>query len=482
MLVGLRPSPATRSAPSIIWPGPTGLLRLAAGDHAGARAAFSAAAIAHVAEGEERRSLLEEIDKYNPDVNRYAIFGIFYDWFDHAFCCFAFPAPIRAAEKQHYAFCVERGFNHLRPTAASAELLEQERRLNGDTMWYWICVGHVHWIAGRRDDADDAYRCARDLAIEQSIIPYHFDCGAMVWLKLSEVEVLLQPDHQIRDRLPTSTWVYRFPDRERDERQPDIALVLGCDRQYFEFYPKFLLSLIEAHLASGRRERVALHCHVAAPEPGQVDFLDDIFGCSDDIVISYSVGSAAFDEASYYTCLRFLVLPAVLARYGCGAMALDIDSIVSSAFFDQLDAIRDADLGLRMYNFTPDGSTQVAGEPWSIGAHPTYVSNTELGCRFAGFLRAYVSAAYDPRLATNWTIDQCAIAQAYDLLVSKACRCKLMNNAYHPPVCHLPHEFGSKADLLEAGGRVTINNFRTRLAAIHRAPQACISGPSPVRR
>jgi hypothetical protein len=149
-------------------------------------------------------------------------------------------------------------------------------------------------------------------------------------------------------------------------------------------------------------------------------------------------------------------------------MALDIDSTLDKGFFAHIRHINTFDFALRMYNFTQDTYRQHAGEPWSIGAHPTYVSNTPLGRSFAGFMRDYIATAYNPSLATNWTIDQCAIAQGYDLLIRDSVNCKVLNVAYYDTIYHLPHEFGGKQGFLEAGGRVTIENFSDRLAAAMR--------------
>jgi hypothetical protein len=447
----------------------TGLLHIAKADHEAARRAFEQAVLARFPAGATREQLITRVRSYDPTLNRFAIFEILYDTFEHAFCCFLFPVSIGTIERQGYAFCVERAFNRLGPTEATAALLQEDRRLNGETMWYWICLGHVHWIALRRDDADYAYIRARQLAIEHKIIPYHFDCGAMVWLNRPDAEKLLRPERPAGAPNPASRWTFRFSD-DGEANGPHLALVLGCDSQYFKFFPKFLLSVIEAQIKGEHDARIVVHCHIADPLPDQLNFLDtvskELARSVPEIVISYSFGPPDHYDPGYYTCLRFLVLPEILARYGCGVMALDIDSTLDDQFFAHLQHITTFDFAFRMYNFTSDTNRQVGGEPWSIGAHPTYVSSTPSGRIFAGFMRDYIAAAYDPTLPTNWTIDQCAIAQGYDLLIRNDPDRKVLNVAYYSTIYHLPHEFGGKEGFLDAGGRVTMDNFRDRLTAV----------------
>lgn len=442
-----------------------GLLHLARDEHEAARTAFVLAAEAQFS-GPPRDQAIQKIRAYDPAVNRFAVFRIFYNAFEHRFCCFLLPRKVKPAEQQDYAFCFARVVNELRPVPAWLPVLEQERQLNSDSMWYWLALGHVHWIAGRRDEADTAYRQCRNRAIEQQIIPYHFDCGAMVWLKRSEVEALLSPGDP-PGLMSTAGWRYTVMPRPLG-REPKLVFVLGVDQRYFVFFPKFLLSVVQSMLACECRHPAAVHVHVADPLPQQVAFLDAVAvsvpQAVPDLSVSFSTGPAAFKDPSYYTCLRYLVMPEVLARYPCGAMALDVDSLLAREFFDRLPEITSFDFALRMYNFSPQTGEQSGGEPWSIGAHPTYVANTPLGRDFARLMRNYVSAAYDPALPTNWTVDQCALAQAYHLLVRGRPDCRVLNIAHYPQVYHLPHEFGGKQGLLDFGGPVTMANFHQLLA------------------
>jgi hypothetical protein len=211
-----------------------------------------------------------------------------------------------------------------------------------------------------------------------------------------------------------------------------------------------------------------VHLHLADATPAHRAAVADMDSALAALVpglrLSLSDAKAAFRETAHYTCLRFLALPAVLARYRCPAVAMDIDALAVPGFFAALAGLAGQDLGLRAYTFDA-GWRQVGGEPWSIGAHPTYVADSPLGRRFAAFLVRYIDAAYDPALPTNWTIDQCAIAQAYDLLVRGDAAARVANLAHAAPLTLLPDAFGGKQAMLEADGLVTPENFRVRLEA-----------------
>ncbi len=441
-----------------------GLLRLARDDHESARAAFLAAAKAFYLLGEERTRKRAELRAYDPALNRFAVFSIFYGLFESSFCCFLLASRVQPAEFQPYDFCVARACAFMGHSAVTEALLEGDRKLNGETTWYHVNMGHYRWLNDDHDAADRHFRQARELAIRHCQTPYHFNCGTLVWLTYAESLSLLTEPEPTR-QISTETWDLNFG--ESPPPQAETVIVVGCDRRYFTFFPKFLLSVLRAHSVSGGATPTALHCHLADPEPDQIAFLKDIQHelslRERPIRLSFGLSQSPFREASYYTCLRFLTLPAVLNFYGCGALVMDIDSELEPAFFERREAIAKYDAGLRMYSFDPNTRRQVGAEPWSIGAHPTYVSATPPGRKFAAFLGAYIRAAYDPSLVTNWTIDQCAIARGYDLIFRPMAEQSVLNFAQFEAISRLPS--GSKAEFLMEGGLTDLNNFRERAAA-----------------
>ena len=237
-------------------------------------------------------------------------------------------------------------------------------------------------------------------------------------------------------------WRYQFyggPDL-----RGDMVIVVGCDRRYFQYFPNFLLSAIKAQGKSDAGPRIAVHCHVADPQQDQTDFLEQCMGDPNHppcmLQLSYGTGPAQFNDPSYYTCLRVLALPYIMAFYRCGILVMDIDATVSAGFANFCPHIGTFDFGLRMFSFARDSNRQVAGQPWSIGAHLTYVSDTLIGRRFARFLGDYILAAYDPKLPTTWTIHQCAIAQGYDLMLRDRPEHKVLNFAFYDQLSHLPQD------------------------------------------
>ena len=66
---------------------------------------------------------------------------------------------------------------------------------------------------------------------------------------------------------------------------------------------------------------------------------------------------------------------------------MDIDATMERWVRQFLPTHWDIDFGLRMFSFARDSNRQVAGQPWSIGAHLTYVSDTLIGGRYAALSR-----------------------------------------------------------------------------------------------
>ena len=139
---------------------------------------------------------------------------------------------------------------------------------------------------------------------------------------------------------------------------------------------------------------------------------------------------------------------------------MDIDATVSAGFANFCPHIGTFDFGLRMFSFARDSNRQVAGQPWSIGAHLTYVSDTLIGRRFARFLGDYILAAYDPKLPTTWTIGSvrdCAGLRPYAARSpgTQGAELRLLRPA-------VPSAAGVRRQraVLLAGGSITPANFR----------------------
>lgn len=425
----------------------TGLLRLARGDHEAARAAFIAAAQALYRDGPVRDSICAQLEAYDPEENRFAAAGIFYSDYRSDFFCFTAPTRIRPEERQHYGFCFDRIGNKLGAAAGMEALLDADLALNGKTLWFHTNQGHRHWLKGDRAQADAHYAAARAIAIRDGLVPYHFNCGTLVWLPAAQARALIPPPAPKRSGTTVGVDLPR--------RAVDMAVVVGCDAGYFKFLPNLVFSTVNALVASGESLSVVLYCALVDLEDEQKAYLyalsAELERLSLGVYLDFTVDEAKYRDSAWYTCLRYLALPQVLTRYDCPVFSMDIDCELQPSFFTSFSRVKSHAFGFRMYTFDQQGR-QDAGEPWSIGAHPTYIGNSDIGRRFAGFLGAYIRAAYDPTLPTNWTIDQCAIAQGYDLLVKPTPGLSVVNFAHEPATYRLPEEFGGKAAFLEARG------------------------------
>ncbi len=428
---------------------------------------FRTAVLARFGRGSDSRRLLLQLASRSLETNRYFIFEIFYDFFANDFCMFVAFEEITPVERQGYTFCFARTIRYLGPRPAYRAMLDRDLALNGPSVWHAIATGHIDWLGGNHGAADEAYRYARDLAMAWGVTPYHFDCGIMTWLTQSEAEKLLVMGTLPAPALPTSNFVF---DEESISRGAEIVFVIGCDAGYFRFVPTFLASVLRSRQMSGSRARVAVHCHIANPQDHQLAFLRELAAWlrrkAPELTVGFSFNDATYKERAYYTCLRFLVLPEVLRRYGCGAIAVDVDSAITPEFFRSLELLKSHSFGLRAYTFPPNSRKQHNGEPWAIGAHPTYVECSDQGLKFASFLQHYVQTAYDPKLLTNWCIDQCAIGRAYDLMIGDDVSIRLLNFAHVPSLYELPDDFGGKEEFITHKGSISTENFHIFLTEL----------------
>lgn len=443
-----------------------GLLAIADSSWDSALVCFRTAAHRRFTNSSELESIIQQIDSHDIESNRYFIFQLFYDTFPDDFCMFVSFEAVKDLERQGYTFCFARSILYLGSHPGCQYFLDLDFSLNGASVWHCIASGKIAWLYGNKDQADAAFRQGRDLAMTWGVVPYHFDCGIMAWLTRTEALALLQPAKTLGAVLSITD--FKFSSAE-SERSFDIAFVVGCDTGYFRFLPNFIFSVLYARIISRSQARVIIHCHVADPSDIQISYLKEIndffIQNSLNVCIRTSFNKSQFQEAAYYTCLRFLVLPEVLEKYRCAAVAVDVDSTITPEFFHKLDSILENDFGFRAFTFPPNSRRPVAGEPWAIGAHPTFVNFREIGLEFAYFLQKYVQHAYNPKWFTNWCIDQCAIGRGYDLLIAENPEIRLMNFAYVANLYELPDGAGKDA-FLEGHGGISTDNFLEKVRSL----------------
>lgn len=426
-----------------------GLLLLGQGDSAAALTAFHGAAqTAFGACDAEQKA--ETIARALASANRFSVFEVFYSNFSSDFCFAVACLPITPAEVQGYAFCLDRlCASGIWPRPAIRAILNRDETLNGASYWSQVNAGHQFWLDGDRHQADIAYAHARLLAKLTGLTPYHFNCGVLVWLPVSKARKLAEGslDGALSGAAPVS---WAFPDVARE--WPDHVVSVHCDPENFAHFPRFLASLCRAHAAFGGAAACVLHCHLADPSDELIRMLQEIAAriahTYPKLRLAFSHGVPAFHERGYATCLRFLTLAALLEHYDAGVLVLDIECLVEEELFELLPNVSSHQFGMWKHTFD-ENDQQIRGEPWSITSYPIYISNSPIGQRFTDFAVRYIHSAYDPSLATNWTIDLVVLAQAHSLIV-QGTRATVLNLARSAKLVRFPFELGDIGRLAPA--------------------------------
>ncbi|MCW8306981.1 glycosyltransferase family 2 protein [Acidiphilium sp. PA] len=386
--------------------------------------------------------------------------------FAHDFLCFVGPQKISAAEGLTYARFMEHALPKIGLISdVAVNILEHDHELNGPSYWYHLHLGHHFWLNGNRAKTDFHYGQARSESLSKKIMPTHFNAGVLTWLDSSTVDRLAV--EQAADFAGVSGWHWCTPSDELVA--PQLTIIVGCDSRYFVYFPKLLLSLTESLMSAAPENITLLHVHIAEPDRPQLEFLEKwskyFNHAGSKLYLSYAFGSLKYADAGIFTCLRFLALPEILARYNANTVIIDIDNIISADFFKQIRGLKAADLALRMHNFD-DSQRQIAGEPWSINASQMYVAANEIGKLYGKILKNFISVAYDPSLPTNWTIDQNAVGQGFDYCRKKYPELNIIDLAKYESITVMPHNVGGKEALYNLGGAITISNFEEFLRKI----------------
>lgn len=179
-------------------------------------------------------------------------------------------------------------------------------------------------------------------------------------------------------------------------------------------YAARFAELLAGNLAA-RAPGIALHLHVVNPTPeseariGRVKDLTQ--GHLDFAVTRETTDLARFDgpgghlpAKTYYSCARFLALPALLARYRRPILVCDIDLAPTRDPRPWLDELAAADAGANVkirYDFANH-----------LLATMVYFGDTPSGREFATLVAGYCRHFLDARQAA-WTLDQIALRAAF---------------------------------------------------------------------
>lgn len=179
-------------------------------------------------------------------------------------------------------------------------------------------------------------------------------------------------------------------------------------------YAARFAELLAGNLAA-RAPGIAFHLHVVNPTPESDSRLarvrDLTQGHLDFAVTRETTDLSRFDgphghlpAKTYYSCARFLALPALMARYRRPILVCDIDLAPTADPRPWLDEMASADCGANVkirYDFANH-----------LLATMVYVGDTPAGRDFAALVGAYCRHFLDARQAA-WTLDQIALRAAY---------------------------------------------------------------------
>jgi hypothetical protein len=230
--------------------------------------------------------------------------------------------------------------------------------------------------------------------------------GADAHLHTRAIARQIRLDDAFFDALPRDVG----PLPEGDYAEGDTPLVFAAaDAGYAARF----VELLAGNLAA-RAPGIALHLHVVNPTPesdARIARVRDLTqGHLDFATTRETVDLARFDgphghlpAKTYYSCARFLALPALMARYRRPILVCDIDLAPTADPRPWLDEMASADCGANVkirYDFANH-----------LLATMVYVGDTKAGRDFAALVAGYCRHFLDARQAA-WTLDQIALRAA----------------------------------------------------------------------
>lgn len=185
----------------------------------------------------------------------------------------------------------------------------------------------------------------------------------------------------------------------------DVVHLIACDlNYYYKFVSAAFRSMREN---SGLKTR--FHVHICNPDDeveAHLQELNDALGGK--LGWSFSEEPYLFDEKScrltYLTCLRFLVAPAVMSRYGKPILITDADQIVVQPLVNIFEISCRSDIGVIV-------SQELSFNIFSVvPANVLIASPTHGAFRFMSAVHAYLSERIRSKDSLLWHLDQAALA------------------------------------------------------------------------
>lgn len=222
--------------------------------------------------------------------------------------------------------------------------------------------------------------------VDSPLVASHIAAGAGV----ESDDFVLFPDGAAPPAAAPVTWL--DPPAVADARFG--VFFAAADGAYVEAFAVDCLASLAA-LGPGR----TLHLHIVDPPVDLTDLVAALRAANPGVALRVSTEGTGGGDAVYYACARFLLLPALLARYACTVTVIDIDCLFLTAA-QQLPALGGAaDVAL----FKLDTVF-----PWL--QHPAamlVVRDTAGGRTFAALTESFLRRKLAGR--RSWTLDQAAL-------------------------------------------------------------------------
>jgi hypothetical protein len=210
---------------------------------------------------------------------------------------------------------------------------------------------------------------------------------------------------------PTVVWRSQ---RENTSEDPKLVVIVTCDEKYFLKYGKAFIRSFAANAGNN----CALHLHVLDPSQHfvleQSSLLHQLARRS--VTVSFeSTGGIAEEYGDdfrwrkvWYTCARFIHLPAWLRSFGRPIILVDIDAIIERPMDELLTALQNAPMG--MYFRDPRAS------PWmDIVANVVVAAPAPETEEFFAMVRAFLLHHRRNGLLI-WHLDQVALYCVWRML------------------------------------------------------------------
>jgi hypothetical protein len=227
-----------------------------------------------------------------------------------------------------------------------------------------------------------------------------------------------------------------------------VTVAAACDGRYFALFAPGFVAGAAAHLAG-----MTVHLHVVAPDAATPALFADLAATAPAVALNLSTEAAGpYCSGAYYASSRFLVAPALRARYGGRLMLTDIDV----EFLAPLDDLLAATSGQDFAGFRHDGPGPCSRWPAVLTVWDDSAAALDLLDRVGRF----VLSKLDVEWPFNWMLDQAALGSVlrWARTARPACRLGTINELtgrhYQPWLRPVGGE--EKAVLIRTAGQVSL--------------------------